>query len=125
MTAPYENAEFIELGTIMPPEKFRTVLPEDRDAPGGLTEQKVVIEFRRDSPIYSQLLPCFRGAMFVYGDKYDDIKEKLKVSLHEWEDKFLLDFYVDDAYSKSYFVKSEEVLYLLQHCRNPQITSFD
>ena len=23
MTAPYENAEFIELGTIMPPEKFR------------------------------------------------------------------------------------------------------
>mgnify|MGYP000437215491 CR=1 FL=1 len=42
MTAPYENAEFIELGTIMPPEKFRTVLPEDRDAPGGLTEQKVV-----------------------------------------------------------------------------------
>ena len=48
MTAPYENAEFIELGTIMPPEKFRTVLPEDRDAPGGLTEQKVVIEFRRD-----------------------------------------------------------------------------
>ena len=28
MTAPYENAEFIELGTIMPPEKFRTVLPE-------------------------------------------------------------------------------------------------
>ena len=61
MTAPYENAEFIELGTIMPPEKFRTVLPEDRDAPGGLTEQKVVIEFRRDSPIYSQLLPCFRG----------------------------------------------------------------
>ena len=43
MTAPYENAEFIELGTIMPPEKFRTVLPEDRDAPGGLTEQKVVI----------------------------------------------------------------------------------
>ncbi|MFQ9057838.1 MAG: hypothetical protein ACLR5P_04430 [[Eubacterium] siraeum] len=50
MTAPYENAEFIELGTIMPPEKFRTVLPEDRDAPGGLTEQKVVIEFRRDSP---------------------------------------------------------------------------
>lgn len=34
MTAPYENAEFIELGTIMPPEKFRTVLPEDRDAPG-------------------------------------------------------------------------------------------
>ncbi len=67
MTAPYENAEFIELGTIMPPEKFRTVLPEDRDAPGGLTEQKVVIEFRRDSPIYSQLLPCFRGAMFVYG----------------------------------------------------------
>lgn len=97
MTAPYENAEFIELGTIMPPEKFRTVLPEDRDAPGGLTEQKVVIEFRRDSPIYSQLLPCFRGAMFVYGflrrgkglralfgDKYDEIKEKLKVSLHEW-----------------------------------------
>ena len=90
MTAPYENAEFIELGTIMPPEKFRTVLPEDRDAPGGLTEQKVVIEFRRDSPIYSQLLPCFRGAMFVYGflrrgkglralfgDKYDEIKEKL------------------------------------------------
>lgn len=88
MTAPYENAEFIELGTIMPPEKFRTVLPEDRDAPGGLTEQKVVIEFRRDSPIYSQLLPCFRGAMFVYGflrrgkglralfgDKYDEIKE--------------------------------------------------
>lgn len=59
MTAPYENAEFIELGTIMPPEKF------------------------------------------------------------------LLDFYVDDAYSKSYFVKSEEVLYLLQHCRNPQITKFD
>lgn len=49
----------------------------------------------------------------------------LKVSLHEWEDKFLLDFYVDDAYSKSYFVKSEEVLYLLQHCRNPQITKFD
>ena len=135
MTAPYENAEFIELGTIMPPEKFRTVLPEDRDAPGGLTEQKVVIEFRRDSPIYSQLLPCFRGAMFVYGflrrgkglralfgDKYDEIKEKLKVSLHEWEDKFLLDFYVDDTYSKSYFVKSEEVLYLLQHCRNPQIS---
>lgn len=59
MTAPYENAEFIELGTIMPPEKFRTVLPEDRDAPGGLTEQKVVIEFRRDSPIYSQLYRAF------------------------------------------------------------------
>lgn len=56
MTAPYENAEFIELGTIMPPEKFRTVLPEDRDAPGGLTEQKVVIEFRRD---YSDLLAAF------------------------------------------------------------------
>ena len=35
MTAPYENAEFIDLGTIMPPEQFRTVLPEDRDAPGG------------------------------------------------------------------------------------------
>lgn len=59
MTAPYENAEFIELGTIMPPEKFRTVLPEDRDAPGGLTEQKVVIEFRRDSPIYSRFYRAF------------------------------------------------------------------
>lgn len=137
MTAPYENAEFIELGTIMPPEKFRTVLLRTGRT-RYFTEQKVVIEFRRDSPIYSQLLPCFRGAMFVYGflrrgkglralfgDKYDEIKEKLKVSLHEWEDKFLLDFYVDDTYSKSYFVKSEEVLYLLQHCRNPQITKFD
>lgn len=61
----------------------------------------------------------------LFGDKYDGIKEKLKVSLHEWEDKFLLDFYVDDTYSQSYFVKSEEVLYLLQHCRNPQITKFD
>ena len=61
----------------------------------------------------------------LFGDKYDEIKEKLKVSLHEWEDKFLLDFYVDDTYSQSYFVKREEVLYLLQHCRNPQITKFD
>ena len=124
MTAPYENAEFIELGTIMPPEKFRTVLPEDRDAPGGLTEQKVVIEFRGAMFVYG-FLRRGKGLRALFGDKYDEIKEKLKVSLHEWEDKFLLDFYVDDTYSKSYFVKSEEVLYLLQHCRNPQITKFD
>ena len=52
MTAPFENAEFIELNSIMPPEKFRTILPEDRDAPGGLSEQKVVIEFKRNSPMY-------------------------------------------------------------------------
>lgn len=138
MTAPFENAEFIELNSIMPPEKFRTILPEDRDAPGGLSEQKVVIEFKRNSPMYKELPACFKGAMFVYGfarrnhglrelfgDKYDEIKSKLKVSLHEWEDKFLLDFYVDDNYSVSYFVTTDEVRDLLKNCRNPQITIFD
>lgn len=46
-----------------------------------------------------------KGLRALFGDKYDEIKEKLKVSLHEWEDKFLLDFYVDDTYSKFLFCK--------------------
>ena len=85
MTAPYENAEFIELGTIMPPEKFRTVLPEDRDAPGGLTEQKVVIEFRRDRQIQRRLRReglglhrvsrCLGAAL---GDQHDDQNQQHK-----------------------------------------------
>lgn len=138
MTAPYQNTEFIELSKLMPAEKFRTILPEDREAPGGLSEQKVVIEFKRDSPMYKKLPPCFRGAMFVYGfirrnrglralfgDNYDSIKSKLKISLHEWEDKFLLDFYIDDSYSVSYFVKSSEVEKLLTECRNPQVTIYE
>lgn len=137
MTAPYENTEFIKLDSIMPPEKFRTILPEDREAPGGLSEQKVVIEFKRNSPMYKEIPPCFKGAMFVYGfvrrnhglrelfgDKYDEIKKQLKISLHEWEDKFLLDFYIDDSYSVSYFVTTEEVKSLLKNCRNPHITIY-
>ena len=65
------------------------------------------------------------GLRELFGEKYDEIKSKLKVSLHEWEDKFLLDFYVDDNYSVSYFVTTDEVRNLLKNCRNPQVTIFD
>lgn len=133
----YPNTEFVTLSDYIPADYFRTVYMEQLEIPHGKTEILVQIEFAKKSPdssLTNLVLPdCYAGMMFVYGFARENEALKFvftgtmaqdypnrKISLCDWQDKFLLLFENGSKTAeKAFFVQPHEVAELMETCRHP------
>lgn len=124
MANPYKNAPTVRLSEFIPAKRFRTILPEQRHTPCGISELPVEIQLKKAfSKTLSFKVP-WDGLLygFVRGKKdiagtlgdFSDIKH---ISLQDWESEFLLLFEGEDkGTEKAFFVSPDDVRELLGNC---------
>ena len=114
-----------ELKDYVPADKFRTVLPNQRSIPMGITEVAVDIHLRKGTakklsfkvPWVGDLFGCLRGAKEL--KKLLATKNDIEsVALTDCDDGFLLIFDTTDrGESVTFSVTQQEVINLLENCR--------
>ena len=124
----YETAVYAVLEEYIPVEFFRTVLFQQSKNTAGITEIPVEIELENKFMKTLAFPIPWDGKMYGYVRKNELLCEISKnkkitlISLHDWNDKFLM--LIERAEEKEevpFFVKSEEVKNLLENCmRVPQ-----
>ena len=124
MANPYNNAPTVTLSDYIPSKLFRTVLPEQRHTPCGISE--VPIEIQIKEPFAKTLSFWVPWDGLLYGfvrrkkellSKLGDVSAIKLISLEDWDDKFLLLFDCDKDGEKPFFVSAESVRVLLENCR--------
>lgn len=124
MANPYKNAPTVRLSEYIPAKRFRTILPEQRHTPCGISELPVEIQLKKAfSKTLSFKVP-WDGLLygFVRGKKdiagtLGDFSEIKHISLQDWDSEFLLLFEGEDkGTEKAFFVSGDDVRELLENC---------
>lgn len=117
-------------------DRFRTVMPDCRNVPMGISEIAVLIELKKHSKLKGKKgFPlCFQEENQIYGFLRPDVYLKEKLSeiqdgkkvlllLNEFDkQRFLLIFRQPDGTEQPmFFVKLNDVAALLETCRNPKL----
>ncbi len=125
----YSNASRIKLEDMISTGRFRLVMSQQFEEPHGISELPVQIELSdKTSKLLSYKVP-WDG--WLYG--FVRANEVLKaingrngenhiqmISLHDWEDQFLL-VIETELTEMPYFVASDEVVELLEGCLRPPV----
>ncbi|MBZ4670883.1 MAG: hypothetical protein PWQ76_325 [Clostridiales bacterium] len=131
----YAEAPIVRLEDYIPADRFRTVMEAQLDIPPGYSETRVVIEIGKDSPNRKLFPEIFGYSMFVFGyvRENQNIKDVFegemakeyknrKISLIDWNDKFLLLFENGTrTMERAFWVSVEDVKFLMEHCRHPNL----
>lgn len=124
----YAGAKTAALADYIPAELFRTVHRTEADLPGGITEIKVVIDIEK--PLAQKLSFKTSSSGLVYGfvrknellrsldlrtSPADTIKE---ITLNDWGSKVLMVIaFQKQGVELPLFVSTQDLIYLLEHCR--------
>lgn len=124
MSNQYNDAKFVTLGDFITPDKFRTILPEYRKMGGGFSEIPVEIHTK---PPFTKSLSFnvgWDGIIYGYVRGKKDISAKLgvtpkiaKITVTDWDDRFLMVFEGSENEEIPFFVSNDEVRDLLETCR--------
>lgn len=124
MANPYKNAAEVKLAEYIPAKLFRTILPEHRHYPCGITELPVEIQFKKEFAKTLSFKVPWDGIMYGFVRGKKDIALKLgntaikHISLQDWDDRFLLLFEGEDKGDEiPFFVSHDDVRDLLENCR--------
>lgn len=129
----YPNAAYIKLEEYLPAGAFRTVFKDQAEVPHGQTEIFVQIELAKNTKSKKYMPACYKGMMFVYGFARENPrlaevfsgemaqeKANRKISLFEWEDRFLIVFENGSRTAeKVMYTGLEDVQYLMENCLHP------
>lgn len=122
----YENAENVVLADYIPSDHFRTILYADRKIPCGLTE--IPVELELNEKFIKRLSFPIKGTGSIYGfvrrnailkglDSSGTENQIKSISLHDWDNQFVLIFERQDGKENPvFYVESEEVQALLENC---------
>ena len=123
MSKQYKDTKSVALGEFITPEKFRTILPESRKVGGGVSEIPVEIHTK---PPFTKSLSFhvgWDGIIYGYVRGKKEISAKLgetlkiaKITVTDWDDRFLMMFEGYEKEEISFFVSSDEVRELLETC---------
>ena len=123
MSNQYNDAKFVALDEFITPDRFRTILPECRKIGGGVSEIPVEIHTK---PPFTKSLSFnvgWDGIIYGYVRGKKEISAKLggtpiiaKIAVTDWDDRFLMVFEGNENEEIPFFVKSNEVRYLLENC---------
>lgn len=122
----YSNAVDCALSDFITPAKFRTVLFEQHNQPGGITEIPVEISLTKETAKKLSFRVSDDGTLYGFARIKPLVQEKFgaesaKLYINDWEVKFVLVFELGNETEKAFYVKQEEVIYLLENCcRVPQ-----
>ena len=132
----YADAVFVKLDTYITPDRFRTILPEMRSIPGGLTE--VPVEFSISAPLMKKLPEGISAdGITVYGfvRLNDALRERFgealaerrdccRITFSDWDDRllFLCETGKQDIPA---FVTPDEGENLLQNCLHASPSVFE
>ena len=124
----YAGAKTAALADYIPAELFRTVHRTEADLPGGITEIKVVIDIEK--PLAQKLSFRTSSSGFVYGfvrknellrslDKRTGAAETINdITLNDWGSKVIMVIaYQKQGVELPLFVSTQDLIYLLEHCR--------
>ena len=122
----YSNAVDCALSDFITPSKFRTVLFEQHNQPGGITEIPVEISLTKETAGKLSFKVSGDGILYGFARIKPLIKEKFgadsaQLYINDWEVKFVLVFELGDETERAFYVKQEEVINLIENCcRVPQ-----
>lgn len=125
MANSYKNAEKAVLRDYIPAERFRTIIPEYKIYPCGVSEIPAEIEIKRPFAETLSFFVEWDGVLygFLRGKKelkalLPDFPEIKRVTLTDWDDHFLLLFEGEgENKEKPFTVTYDEVRELLESCR--------
>ena len=125
----YSNASRIKLEDMISTGRFRLVMSQQFEEPHGISELPVQIELSdKTSKLLSYKVP-WDG--WLYGlVRANEVLKAINgrngenhiqmISLHDWEDQFLL-VIETELTEMPYFVASDEVVELLEGCLRPPV----
>lgn len=124
MANPYKNAPTVRLSDYIAVKRFRTILPEQRHTPCGVSELPVEIQLKKTFAKSLSFKVPWDGLLYGFVRGKKDIAEKLGdfvavklISLQDWEHSFLLLFEGEDkGAEKAFFVSADDVRELLENC---------
>lgn len=118
----YRNAVSAKLADYITPDRFRTVLAQQREITAGLSEIPVEFELQKDF-IKSLSFPVqWDGLMYGYYRGRKIIEEKVgamikRVVICDWNEKFVVIFEKDNGVEDPvFYVAPEDVRLLLEKC---------
>lgn len=125
MANPYINAKTVSLSDYITPDRFRTVTAECRHDYAGVSEVPVELELKKAFIKTLSFKVQWDGVIYGFCRGKKELTAKLegftkiaKVSIQDWNDKFLIHFEDSEKKTESaFFVSSEEVRTLLENCR--------
>lgn len=112
------------LSDYITPDKFRTILPSQRDVPLGPTEIPVEINIKKETAKRLSFRIPWDGIIYACARGKEAMKEKLGIesdpgaaTLSDWDDKFLLIFEQTNGKEGPVFnISTEDVIELLENC---------
>ena len=122
----YSDAVDCALSDFVTPSKFRTVLFEQHNLPGGITEIPVEISLTKETAAKLSFKVPADGILYGFARIKPLVREKFgvnsaKLYIIDWEVRFVLVFELGNQTEKAFYVKQEEVIYLIENCcRVPQ-----
>ncbi len=123
MANPYKNAAEVKLAEYIPAKLFRTILPEQRHFPCGISELPVEIQLKKEYAKTLSFEVPWDGTMYGFVRGKNDIALKLgntaikHISIQDWDDRFLLLFEGEDKGDEiPFFVSPDDVRELLENC---------
>lgn len=124
MANPYKNSPTVGLAEYIPTKRFRTILPDQRHTPCGISELPVEIQLKKAFAKTLSFKVPWDGLLYGFVRGKKDIAEKIgdfaeikHISLQDWESEFLLLFEGEDkGAEKAFFVSSNDVKELLENC---------
>lgn len=122
----YSNAVDCALSDFVTPAKFRTVLFEQHNQPGGITEIPVEISLTKETAKKLSFKVAGDGTLYGFARIKPLVKERFgaesaKLYISDWRVKFILVFELGNEMEQAFYVKQEEVIDLLENCcRVPQ-----
>lgn len=124
MANPYKNAPTAGLSEYIPAKRFRTVLPDQRRTPCGISELPVEIQLKKAFAKTLSFKVPWDGLMYGFVRGKKDIAERLgdfteikRISLQDWGGAFLLLFEgEDESAERAFSVSAEDVTELLENC---------
>ncbi len=122
----YSDVSECKLSEFITPDIFRTVLYEQLDVPGGITEVPVEITLKKDAAKKLSFKIPADGILYGFARIRSLVQERfgaetVKVYINDWEVKFVLVFELDTKQEKAFYITESEVIELLENCiRVPQ-----
>lgn len=122
----YKDAVQCRLSEHIVPNKFRTVMYDQLDIPGGDTEIFVEITMKKETAKRLSFKVPRDGMLYGFARIKPEVQELFgaedaKLFINDWDSKFVMIYELDESTEKAFFVTSDEVVNLLENCmRVPQ-----